>query len=247
MTTTFSISWSSTFETQPADNELERLGAGRIRDLKVAVRQRLDVDHSWVGDGNDGKHQQVQLRVSALDPTLDATDGCLYAKVVGGNTEAFFEDSAARVTQLTSLGALNTSAFPPGTQMLFLQASAPVGWTQVSAFNDFVLRVVGDGSGGLTGGSWVISGLFGSTSIASHALSSAEIPAHSHGYIIQNNTGTLLYAAGGQSLPNWQPGGANTDGGTGGGQGHTHGASTAINADGTWRPQYANVICCQKG
>jgi hypothetical protein len=60
----------------------------------------------------------------------------------------------------TDFEYINPPEFPKDTRMVFYQASAPVGWTQVTSADDRVLRVV-SGSGGSTGGSW--SGSFGTT------------------------------------------------------------------------------------
>lgn len=64
---------------------------------------------------------------------------------------------------------------PSGSRMVFYQANAPTGWSQVTSINDRVLRVV-SGDGGTTGGSWSISGI----SVSGHALSVSEIPSHNH-------------------------------------------------------------------
>lgn len=111
--TTFTEAWNTSFEGLPADTENVSLGATRIRALKVDIRQRMAVDHMW-SDGlavasNDGKHNQATLRPQAADPVLDSGDGALYTKAIAGNTELFWEDSAARVTQITLTGSLNFS------------------------------------------------------------------------------------------------------------------------------------------
>jgi hypothetical protein len=67
-------------------------------------------------------------------------------------------------------------AFPSGTQMLFCQASAPVGWTQNVSFNDRVLRVVNTQGGGY-GGSTQFSSITTQTATGYHTLQTGEIPA----------------------------------------------------------------------
>jgi hypothetical protein len=67
------------------------------------------------------------------------------------------------------------SSIPSGSRMLFYQASAPSGWSQITSVNDRVIRVVST-SGGGTGGSWTISGL----SVLDHVLTVNEMPGHSH-------------------------------------------------------------------
>jgi hypothetical protein len=72
------------------------------------------------------------------------------------------------------IGSLSNASFPPGTKLVFAQASAPTGWTQVlddSATNR-MLRVV-NGGGGAVGGS--------------HSpILNNIVPSHTHGF----NTGT---------------------------------------------------------
>lgn len=69
--------------------------------------------------------------------------------------------------------------FPSGTSMLFAQASAPPGWTQVTANNDMALRIV-SGTGGATHGTVGLS-TFISNGALGHTLVLSEIPSHNHG------------------------------------------------------------------
>jgi len=68
--------------------------------------------------------------------------------------------------------------FPAGTVMLFGQTTAPTGWTKLVDVNDVGLRVTSGavGSGGVTS----FSTVFGQTATGVHALTVAEMPAHSH-------------------------------------------------------------------
>jgi len=123
--TAFTETWNATYETLPADSEDAKDGANRIRKFKTAVQERLEVDHSHAGDAHDGKHNKVTLqRVS--DPTLDANDVALYAKVVGTKTELFYKDQDGNVIQLTSGGG--ASLFLPGEVKAVAFASTPTGW-----------------------------------------------------------------------------------------------------------------------
>lgn len=106
--TSFTDTWNAPFEAIPPDTvEPAAQGASRIRTLKLAVRERLAVDHSIAGDSHDGKHKKVTLMVLAVDPTLDAGDGAVYTKDVSGVKELFWKDSAGAVYQLTRAGLLN--------------------------------------------------------------------------------------------------------------------------------------------
>jgi hypothetical protein len=71
--------------------------------------------------------------------------------------------------------------FLSGTTMLFIQASAPTGWTKVTSYNNYALRIV-SGSGAGTGGSVDFTTAF-SNSISTDVttLSTSQIPSHAHG------------------------------------------------------------------
>ena len=103
----FSSTWNSTYKALPADSEDARLGAGRIRDLKRDITERMVIDHSWAGDASDGTHNQLTLNKLAADPTNAANIGFLYVKDVGaGVIELFYEDHDGNVLQLTDAGGL---------------------------------------------------------------------------------------------------------------------------------------------
>ncbi len=71
-------------ETVPADTESVGAGAGRIRDEKEAVRERLAIDHNFKAtegaDANIGKHKQVELIEKADDPSNPTAGIVIYDK-----------------------------------------------------------------------------------------------------------------------------------------------------------------------
>lgn len=86
-----------------------------------------------------------------------------------------------------------TALIPSGTVILFYQATAPTGWTQVTTQNNKALRVV-SGTGGGTGGSVAFTTAFASQSVAGSVsitgisgsagattLTTPQIPSHRHG------------------------------------------------------------------
>ena len=108
-------------------------------------------------------------------------------------------------------------SFPSGTTMLFVQASAPAGWTKSTANNDYALRIV-SGSGGGTGGSVAFSTAFTSgSSTGAFTLSTAEMPSHAHS-VVATSTGGV--GTGGGISAGTPPSG-NT-GSVGGGGSHAH-------------------------
>jgi hypothetical protein len=98
-------------------------------------------------------------------------------------------DGAGVLSWASSGGA--TPSVPAGSVMLFYQAAAPVGWTQVTTQNDKALRVV-SGAGGGSGGTTPFSTFFSTTSsytgsmtitsgqVSDTTLSTAQLAAHSH-------------------------------------------------------------------
>lgn len=160
----FLDTWNGAYEGIPADNENTNLGANRIRDFKVNIRERVQVNHSFAGDANDGKHTAINLMAQSGNPSVAGTDGFLFTKPVGGVTELFWMDSAGEVLQLTSLGKLNSAPFPSGTNMMFLNPAPPVGWTQIIGLADRMIRLT-DGAGTGIGGSWTLSGTSVSTTV----------------------------------------------------------------------------------
>ena len=153
-----------------------------------------------------------------------------YAVQCGGTTSTGALQSIASVGTsgqvLTSngAGALPTfqtvNAFAAGTVMLFVQTSAPTGWTKLTTSNDVALRVVSGAAS--SGGSVAFSTAFASQNVGSTTLSTAQIPAHTHSANFQ----TAPYVAGG---PCGVLGSASANtGSTGGGGSHTHTLNIAV-------------------
>jgi hypothetical protein len=245
--TIFSRTWDTAYEALPADNESVTQGSGRIRNLKLDIQEREAVDHSWLGDANDGAHLHSTYLAQTVDPPNAADRGSVYSKTIAGNVELFYRDSAGNLIQLTSLGLLNTSPFPSGTRMSFFQSAPPVGWTQIN-INDFLPRIVSDNTGGTTGGSWNISGttvttntstgtttgtvttLSGAVSVNGHALIAAEIPSHQHNFTI-SAAGTAFGSGSNAGYTTTGSLAGITDGGIGlTGSAHTHGVTNTMTA-----------------
>jgi hypothetical protein len=109
-------------------------------------------------------------------------------------------DTAQTLTTGQQLQAQNNigiqGSIPSGSVMLFYQASAPLGWTQVTTQNDKALRVV-SGSGGVAGGTNPFSTVMAQTAVGNHTLALAEIP----GGILASAVNTITTYNGG--LTNW--------------------------------------------
>lgn len=153
-----------------------------------------------------------------------------------------------------------TGEFPAGTVMLFVQTSAPTGWTKSTSHNDKALRIVSGTAS--SGGSTAFTTVFASRTVPttdSTTLTTSQIPAHQHFVVSADAANTPLTAS---NYVNYQ---ANFGGGspsnyvlysntsltaatlglsssTGGGTGHTHDITTAMD----FAVQYVDVIAATR-
>jgi hypothetical protein len=84
------------------------------------------------------------------------------------------------VTLPNASGTLD--AFPSGTAMMFVQTSAPTGWTKSTTHNNKALRVVSGSAS--SGGSVAFTTAFASQGVSgtvgSTTLTTSQIPGHTH-------------------------------------------------------------------
>lgn len=132
--TSFTRTWNSSYEALPTDTEDAKLGAARIRQVKVDVRERFAVDHRIAGDQYDGQHSQVTMQALPSDPTLPAgaSAGVLYCKQQSGLVELYFKDSNGNVFPITSaisgiITILPGTILPLGNSQAFMIAAANKG------------------------------------------------------------------------------------------------------------------------
>lgn len=203
-----------------------------IRDLIADAEQTGLTDHQ-----ND---------VGAHGATSAAAANRIIMRDANGRAKVAAPSAADDIARKAEVDAV----IPPGTRMVFYQASAPTGWTKVVTVSDRVLRVT-SGVGGGSGGSWTLSGLSASVSVGATTLSVSQMPSHNHDLYVQtandnrwprDNSGVqgVEINKGGMS---WV---ATPVGSRGGGGAHTHSASATITNNGNWRPAYIDVIVCEK-
>jgi len=137
--------------------------------------------------------------LSVGELAVNTADGRLFTEHTGG--------------VIKEIGA----SFPSGTSMLFVQTSAPTGWTKSTTHDNKALRVVSGTAS--SGGSIAFTTAFTSgLSAGATTLSTAQIPSHTHF--------NSYFATGGSGVGDF----GNTSGGsssrdtgaTGGGGSHTH-------------------------
>lgn len=109
----------------------------------------------------------------------------------------------------TSWQLLNPCPDPVGMKTIFFQATAPLGWTQITTYNDIALRVVnGTGGGTYTAGQSFTAAVATGT-VDGHAVTTGEMPVHAHGvtdpthaHTTSSLTATVSVAGGGSALGN---------------------------------------------
>ena len=183
--------------------------------------------------------------------------------VADGQTKIVYADgagAAAKVTDFSSsidMSSNTTSGVPAGTKQLFVQTSAPTGWTKDTTNNDGSAIRVTTGTAS-TGGTVDFETAFASQSVAgtitmsgstaSHTLTTSQIPAHTHYNDFSGGFSGITGSGGSPGYISSTQG--RQSGSTGGGQGHSHGvgtlagsfSGTAIDLD----VKFVDVIVCTK-
>jgi hypothetical protein len=143
--------------------------------------------------------------MAALDFPNSPTVGQLYPSPPVAGVPVYRWDG----TVWTMQAGTGLDYIPSGTVMLFYQAAAPVGWTQVTTHNDKGLRVV-SGVGGGSGGTNSFSTVMAQTVVGNHTQSLAETPSNINtsggNTITVYMNGTSVYNADGFSgaYTSWQ-------------------------------------------
>lgn len=155
-------------------------------------------------------------------------------KLDGYDASAFLQTSHNTASSgVHGCGSNVLLSAPVTTPFLVIASTAPLGWTQVTTWNDRALRIV-SGTGAATGGSWTIGGI----TIANHTHSIANDGGHSHSIPAGGSFG--WYAPGIDASSTTSSAAAHN---------HTGGTGTAalpISSDGTWRPSYLDCIAVTK-
>jgi hypothetical protein len=120
---------------------------------------------------------------TAVYPTfVTTTTGNLPAKT--SSTKLSFVPSTGVLSATSFSGGW--SAMPSGTAMIFQQTAAPTGWTKVTTYNNYALRIVNGTAS--TGGTVAFTTAFASQSVAgtvgNTTLTTTSMPSHTHGWVI---------------------------------------------------------------
>jgi hypothetical protein len=240
------------------------VGAGPTTGVTVAAGTKALV--AW--NGSDFAFVS-STDIAQLTGTLGVANGGSGAatftanNVLLGNGTSAFQTVAPSTSGnlLTSNGTTWVSSAPPssipsGTVMLFVQSSAPSGWTKSTTHDNKALRVVSGtaSSGGTVAfttafASQAVSGTVGNGTLAVGAttLATTQIPSHTHGLPVTTGySSTATYQVG---TLNQQVTNSLNSGAAGGGGSHTHSISGAASFTGTainLAVQYVDVIIATK-
>jgi hypothetical protein len=207
---------------------------------------------------------KVAIPESSTTPPIGAATnqgvvGSLYWDNNIGALFIYYNDGAKSQWVQTTASAGSGGSLPSGTTLLFAQAAAPTGWTQIvaAAFNDSALRLVTSAGAG-TGGTIAFSTLFSATStytggititsgqVGDTTLTTNQLASHVHFIGGSGNAGGGFNSVAGSA--SGRDAGVNSDP-AGGDQSHTHtlaGAQAIGNFTSDFGVKYVNVIACTK-
>jgi hypothetical protein len=110
------MAWTDEFHIlTPADSDDPKEGATKIRELKRALQERLDVDHVFeldsnqVSDTDAGKHKKITLPALSASPSHIADTGIFFTKKIGDYAEVFYLDNEGNEVQLTEEGEIKAA------------------------------------------------------------------------------------------------------------------------------------------
>lgn len=208
-----------------------------------------ELDDLWPlsTDGVNGGDNHVRLIKSILKSQFPGSGGDGFASpITATEAELNYVDGVTSPiqTQLNTQQSQYQSNLyaPTNTVMLFVQSAPPTGWTQLTSFDNGMLRVV-NSLGGSTGGtdspiSWSSAHTH---TTGDHTLTIAEMPTHSHQVSNfdenEQGSGAFTQGSGAAQSPLF------TDGAGGNGS-HNHGPTGSSGP--TFTPRYMNVIQAQK-
>ena len=238
----------------------------KISEFDSTPANNTDIDSINIAEGcaPSGINNAIRELMSQLKDQQTGASGDNFT--VGGNlavtgTATFTGiPSGPTATAGTNTTQLATTAFvlangpaspiPAGSVMLFYQAAAPTGWTQVTTQNNKALRVV-SGTGAGTGGSVGFTTAFASQAVSGSVgtsgattLTIAQMPSHSHSYSAPSGSANAL--SGDYSQPFVTGTGGATTGAEGGGGSHTHTGGTFTGTAINLEVQYIDIIICSK-
>jgi hypothetical protein len=203
----------------PAPGDPINQGDDHIRRIKAVLK------NIFPGSGGQG----FSIPITATEAQLNFVTGAT------SNIQAQLNALTASIA-----GLLGTLPAPVGTRLPFFQAAPPTGWSLVTDFNNYMLRVVNSTGGGSGGTDSPIL----NDKVASHTHPASSIvtdPGHSHTYVSYGG----WQPQSGSATPCWwstsmQNSGASLTG-------ISVATSVSANAGASnWTPRYLDMVIGQK-
>jgi hypothetical protein len=241
----------SEFDSTPANNtDIDGINIAEgcaPSGINNAIRELMSqLKNQQTGADSDNFTVGGNLAVTGTSAFTGATT---FTGIPSGPTASVGTNTTQLATTAFVLANAPSSPIPTGTVMLFYQAAAPTGWTQVTTQNNKALRIV-SGTGGGTGGSVDFTTAFASQAVTGSVgtsgattLDISQIPSHTHS--------TNIYIGGVNSeVPKLDYGSTNgsviSTGSAGGGGSHTHTGGTFTGTAINLAVQYIDVIIASK-
>lgn len=113
----FNRTWDTAYEATPANTDDVSNDAQRMREMKVDLRQRLEIDHSWAGNENDGFHKTATMMKRSSDPPSAVDKLVLYTKT--NSDKLYGIEPTGDILEITP---------PVGSGMAFFLSTEPPGY-----------------------------------------------------------------------------------------------------------------------
>jgi hypothetical protein len=190
--------WDASFEALPTDSNYVYEVDNYIRQLKLAIRERMAKDHYMAIAGTDadhGEHVKVTLRVGSA-PSAVADKGFLYAKDVSAKAELFYRDEDGDEVQLTNAGKQKTDL-----ETIF-ELIYPIGSIYLSVVDTNPATLFGFGTWEAFGAGKTLVGIDATDTDfdtveetggeKTHALTEAELAEHNHDGLPVHSSATVV-------------------------------------------------------
>ena len=183
----------------PASTTISTFGASLVDDATAAVALTTLGLTATTAELNyvDGVTSSIQTQLANINTDLvnDTTPQLggnldLNSKNITGTGGIPAANLTGTLPAISGENLTNVAPFPGGTKMVFVQASAPTGWTQDTTNNDKGLRVV-SGSGGGAGGTHAFSSPPSTSHTHTGASHTHSTPNHSHSHTLSAGAHTL--------------------------------------------------------
>ena len=205
-------------QSSPYPGEPVHLGDDHLRLIKAVLKNQFP---GVLGDG-------YAIPITATEAELNYLTGT--TSNVNANIAALQAGQASLSVNLNA---------PKNTRMTFFQVATPTGWTQVTTYNDYMMRVVQSAGGGVGGTQSPTSINFSHAHTTDpHKLTLAEMPEHTHTYIGHVSQRGASSGSAQDGLLNRETSVA------GGNKAHSHGNTGTASL--TWSPKYLNMIIRNK-